>query len=348
MTNQPDFFRTFCKVSRAFSTTLSSEKLLNLIVTSAVDSMNAKAACLFLADEEKDVFVPVAQRGLSENYLHAGPLQAKKIVGAILKGGHLHIKDATSDPRVENHEAKKAEGIASILDVPVMVRDKAIGVLALYSAKPRDFGNDEIDFLSALAEQGGMAIERARLLDRLRNNSRIFLELISSINSTLDIRKILHGLTAEICKALGMKGAVVRLVNDKTDTLDLITTYGLNEQLLKKESATPHPSVSEALRGKTVIVQDLTVDEHNPARAEIMEEGIVSMLSIPIMAKKEVIGVMALYNAAKRKYPVDVLMLVEALAHAGALAIQNASMYLRLQQDKENLEKDMWSHRSWF
>jgi 3-methyladenine DNA glycosylase Tag len=41
-------------------------------------------------------------------------------------------------------------------------------------------------------------------------------------------------------------------------------------------------------------------------------------------------------------------MLVEALAHAGALAIQNASMYLKLQHDKESLEKDIWSHRSWF
>jgi hypothetical protein len=39
---------------------------------------------------------------------------------------------------------------------------------------------------------------------------------------------------------------------------------------------------------------------------------------------------------------------VEALAHAGALAIQNAAVYLKLQQDKESLEKDIWSHRSWF
>jgi len=61
-----------------------------------------------------------------------------------------------------------------------------------------------------------------------------------------------------------------------------------------------------------------------------------------------VIGVMRLYSAVKRDYPEDLLMLVEALAHSGALAIQNASMYLQLQKDKENLEKDVWSHRSWF
>jgi GAF domain-containing protein len=57
---------------------------------------------------------------------------------------------------------------------------------------------------------------------------------------------------------------------------------------------------------------------------------------------------MRLYSGLRRKYPEDLIMLVEALAHTGALAIQNASMYLKLQQDKESLEKDIWSHRSWF
>ena len=80
----------------------------------------------------------------------------------------------------------------------------------------------------------------------------------------------------------------------------------------------------------------------------MIEEGIASMISVPIKSKEEVIGVMRLYSGVHRKYPDDLIMLVEALAHTGALAIQNASMYLQLQQDKENLEKDIWSHRSWF
>jgi len=39
---------------------------------------------------------------------------------------------------------------------------------------------------------------------------------------------------------------------------------------------------------------------------------------------------------------------LKSLARLGGLAIQNASMYLQLQQDKENLEKEIWSHRAWF
>ncbi len=51
-----------------------------------------------------------------------------------------------------------------------------------------------------------MAIERARLLERIRKNSQLFLELAANINSSLDIKKILHILTEEISNTLGMKG----------------------------------------------------------------------------------------------------------------------------------------------
>jgi GAF domain-containing protein len=266
----------------------------------------------------------------------------------VLKGGHLYIQDATRDPRVEHHDIKKAEGIASILDVPVMVSDKAIGILALYTAQQRTFSREEVDFLTALAEQGGRAIEHARLLSRIRNNSMLFLDLVSSINSSLDIRKILHILTAEICQALGMKGASIRLVNEDSGTLDLTTTYGLSEAFLNKGPVYAEKSISDALKGETVVIRDVVTDKRIQYRQETLKEGIVSMLCVPIKSRESVIGVLRLFSADKRDFPDDVLMLVEALAHAGALAIQNASMYLKLQQDKEALEKDIWWHRSWF
>ena len=89
MTKEKDYFKTFCKVSRAFGTAASRAQLLDLIVGSAIDTMDGKAACLFLRDEKQDVFVPVAQKGLSETYLHANPIQAKRVVQALDKEGFL-------------------------------------------------------------------------------------------------------------------------------------------------------------------------------------------------------------------------------------------------------------------
>jgi GAF domain-containing protein len=348
MTKEKDYFRTFCKVSKAFGSTFSKEKLLDLIVESAIETMDAKAACLFLADREKDVFIPTAQKGLSDNYLHAKPLRAKAIVKEVLRGGYLTIRDATSDPRIEHHDVKKAEGIASLLDVPVMVRDEVIGILALYTAAPRDFSSDEIEFLTALAEQGGMAIEQARLLERIRKNSKLFLDLASNINSSLDVKHILHNLTVEICEALSMKGVIIRLLNKESGNLQLVASHGLSDEFLNKGPVSAEKSVAQAMKGETIVIGDVQTDKRIQYRDEALREGIVSMLVVPIKVKDEVIGIMRLCSTVKRDYPEDIIVLVNALAQTGGLAIQNASLYLALQDDMKELKDDIWSHRTWF
>lgn len=348
MTRETDYFKTFCKVSKAFGTTRGRQALLDLIVSSAVETMDGKAACLFLADEEQDVFVPVAQRGLSEKYLHQTPMQAKQVVEKVLQGGYLAIHDATTDPRLENHEEKKAEGIASILVVPVMVNDRPVGVLSLYSGQPREFSGEEAEFLTALAEQGGMAIERARLFSRIKEQARTFYELATTLNSSLDIKKILHILTAEVSDAFGMKGSLIRLINKDEGTLDLVASYGLSEEYLLKGSVSASPSILEALKGETAVVTDVTTDSRVQYKEAARKEGIASLLAVPIKAGDEVIGVLKLYSAAPREFPEDILILVNAVAHSGGLAIQNASMYLMLQEDKQNLENDIWTHKAWF
>lgn len=348
MARKNNYFKAFCKVSKAFGTTLSKSELLDLIVESAIETMDAKAACLFMEDRTKDIYVPVAQKGLSDNYLHAKPIQAKKIADTIVKKGHLAILDATTDPRVENHDLKKAEGIASILDVPVTVKGKTIGILALYTADPKEFSKDEIDFLAALADQGGIAIQQARLLERIRNNSMLFLDLAANINATLDIKEIMHKLTCDICEALGMKGVVIRLVNRETGNLDLVASCGLSQAFLDKGPVSSQKFYDQVIDGETIVISDVKSDNRVQYPDAVTKEGIESMLVAPIRAKEAVIGTMRLCSDQARQYPEDIIMLVNALAQTGGLAIQNASLYLALQDDMKDLKDDMWSHRSWF
>jgi GAF domain-containing protein len=348
MSRETDYFKTFCKISKAFGTAASEQELLDLIVHSAIDTMNGKAACLFLRDRRLDVFVPMAQQGLSDSYLHANPIQAKKVVTALEKEGYLAFPDATSDPRLEHHQAKQAEGIASLLTVPVRVKDSAIGVLSLYTGSRRDFSTSEIEFLRALADQGGIAIEKTRLLNRLQKYATLFLELSTTINSSLDIKQILANLTEGICNTLGMKGALIRLLDEETGLLKLVASHGLSNEFLEKGAIAATQTVTRALNGETIVISDATTDGRIHFKEARKKEGIMSMIVTPILAQDRVIGVMRLYSGVQREFPSDFIVMVKALAHQGGLAIQNASMYLKLQEDKRSLEEDIWSYRSWF
>lgn len=348
MTPKSNYFAAICKVSRAFGTTSSRKEILDLIVESAIKTMHVKAACLFLLDEQKDIFLIAAQKGLSKDYLHSKPIRARKMVDDILKKGYLVIADATKDPRIENPEAKKKEGVVSLLIVPVMVGGKAIGVLTLYTDGPRKFGIDEIDFLTALAEQGGMAVEHTRLVESIREYIRIFLDLSTNINSTLDLKTILNGLTQDVAQALGVKAASIRLLNDDRTSLQLAASYGLSEKYLNKGPISAEKSIAKALKGEPVVVKNASTDKGVQYKKEKKEEGIVSILCVPIKVKDEVIGVLRLYSAVTREFSDQEIALVTAIASHGGLAIQNAGRYLILQQDVKDLKDDTWSHRSWF
>jgi GAF domain-containing protein len=350
MSEQNNYFKTFCKVSRAFGTTLKKETLLDLIVQSAIETMDGKAACLFFEDEQgaSEVFLPIAQKGLSKSYLHEEPKGAKRAAAEIMKTGYIAIHDAATDPRVKNHALKKKEGVVSILVVPVVVKERVKGVLALYTGKPRMFSEEDIQFLTALAEQGGLAIDRARLIMQITRNIRIFTSIAEGLNESLDIKVIMERLSVDMANALNVKAVSVRLIDKEKGVLALVASYGLSEDYLNKGPVRIEKSVTEALAGKTVIISNATINKEVQYRDEKKKEGITSLLTVPIKIKDEVIGVMRYYSETERDFTEGEVMLAEAVASLGGLAIHNASMYLLLQQDMQCLKDDIWSHRSWF
>jgi len=348
MNTATDYFRTICRVSRAFGSALDRDELLHLVVASAIDTMRGKAACLFLEDPSQDIFLPVAQKGLSERYLHTPPGKARPLVDELLQHGHIAVRDAAGDPRSSHPEAKRQEGIASYLVVPVRDGRRVIGVLTLYTADPRDFDADEIAFLTALAEQGGMAIERGRLVGQLRRNAKLFHDLAAGINGTLDVRAIMEKLSRGLTEALGVKGATIRLLDEDRNTLRLVASFGLSEEFLNKGPVFADRSVSQSLKGETVLIPDASRDTRVQYPEAMRAEGIVSILSTPIRARDRVIGVLKLFTGAPREFHEDELTMVRALAHQGGLAIQNASVHMLLQQEMKELKDDIWSHRSWF
>ncbi len=348
MAHDTDYFQNLCRVSRAFSTALKKKQLLELIVNIAVETMSAKAACLFLKGEDPDLFVPAAQKGLSDDYLHIAPEKAKDRIEDLVKNGYLAIPDATKDARAENRKVKKAEGIASILVVPVMVHDRPIGVLALYTAERRDFSEADIAFLTALADQGGIAVDRARLIEHIRKNTKLFYDLSAAINASLDIRQIMTTLTKDLSRAFGAKGVTVQLIDNEDLALKGVSSHGLREPLVKAVSGHKEKGVTEALKGKTTVAPTVRSDTGQADSGAYAKAGIATVISAPIRSGDAVIGVLRIYFGSPRDFYDDEIMMISAFADQAGLAIQNAARHVQVENDLKDLKDDLWSHRSWF
>jgi YesN/AraC family two-component response regulator len=161
---------TFEELKTAISTTLNLKEVLELIVQGVVKVMKFKGSTLSLLDKNREHLKVFAHHGLSKNYVDKGPLDASKSIGeTILSGKHVSVKDASSDPRVQYPREAMREGVVSILSVPLIVRNKVIGALRVYTGEEREFSEDEIKFLYGFAEQVAMAVENARSYEDVKD-----------------------------------------------------------------------------------------------------------------------------------------------------------------------------------
>jgi GAF domain-containing protein len=340
--------RLFNDLSANINASLDLPKIFHILSADLAKTIKVKASSVLLVDEEQGSLERVASYGLSEKYLHRGPLSLERSVLETLESKPVVIKNVATDDRVQFGGQKLEEGIVSILSVPIKTRDKVIGVLRLYSGAPRDFTEDEIMLVTALAYHGGLAIHNARLNEQVKQNTRLFHDLSTNINSSLDLPKIFHILAADIAETLKVKASSVLLVNEAQGSLERVASYGLSEKYLHRGPLSLEKSVSETMEGKPVVIKNAATDNRVQHRKQKIEEGIVSILSAPIKTKEKVIGVLRLYSGIPREFTKGEIMLVTALANQGGLAIQNASMYQLLRDDMKDLQEDIWSHRLWF
>lgn len=350
MAPKTNYFKTMCNLGRAFGTARNRRELLALICRSAKETLNGKAACLYVIVSGKEDLAPVAQQGLSETYFRSRrSTLTRRIVSIIQEEGFFFSSDAVTDSRLDQREAKKAEGIAAILAVPVMVKGRIIGVFCLFADSPREYDEDEREFLMLLAQQAGGVMEHAHLIDQLRQETRLFFDLAVNLSGSLEVRDILNAMTTDLARALGVKAASISLLDENGENLALVASYGLSEKYLKKGPVSSRKNLAQLLKGqKPMVIQDVATDPEVQYRQMKQEEGIVTILSVPVKTKETVIGVLRLYSGVRRGFTKDEIMLVTTLAYLGGLAIQNASLYLICQSDMETLKKELWSHRSWF
>lgn len=162
------YFKLFRDVCKVINSSLDLKEVLKLITENIAELIDIKACTIFLLDRDRNKLNVSATHGLSEAYLSKGPLDADRSIAETLDGQIVLIRDTSSDPRVQYPEEAKREGIASILSVPITVKDQIIGVLRIYTSEQRDFPDDEYELISGLADMGGIAIDNARMYDRLK------------------------------------------------------------------------------------------------------------------------------------------------------------------------------------
>jgi GAF domain-containing protein len=156
-------YETFIRISKAISHSRDPEEVVLLTVESIKHALDVKGCSLFLINRKTKELEVAASFGLSDEYINKGPVSAMKSIAQSLEDGPVAIYDVSDDPRIQYPEEAKKEGITSILSVPIVAHEKLVGAMRVYTSEPWEFTLDDVNFVQALAQFAGMAIDMCRL-----------------------------------------------------------------------------------------------------------------------------------------------------------------------------------------
>jgi len=152
----------------------SLQEVLDKLAETAVKITGVKACSIRLLDEEAGEMHMRSTYGLSEEYRNKGQVtRDDPVIKAAFAGEAVVLDDMRVDGRVGYKEATIKEGLVSQLTVAMTFRNKAIGVLRLYSPKPRHFNEDDIRLARAIGSQCAIAITNAKLYTEAIEAERI-------------------------------------------------------------------------------------------------------------------------------------------------------------------------------
>jgi GAF domain-containing protein len=170
-------YETLIKVTKAISHSKDPEEVVLMTVETIKMSLDAKGCTVFLINRKTNELEVAASFGLSKEYINKGPLSALRSIAESLRDGPVAIYDVADDPRIQYPEAAKKEGIASILSVPIVAGGNLIGAMRVYTADPFEFSLEDVNFIQAMANMTGMAIDMARYYKGLKDSIEILKKL---------------------------------------------------------------------------------------------------------------------------------------------------------------------------
>ncbi len=200
-------FETLANVSRTINSTLNLDEALRVITREACELMRARMCSLMLLNETGEWLDLRASFGAGEAYIKKPHLSVgESLLGVVVRRKKaLQVANVQSDSRYQNVELARKENLVSLLSVPLIFSGQAIGTINVYTAKHYNFSNEEIKILSALAELSAIAIEKARLYERLvdveeqmRQNEKLSAlgllaaEVAHEIRNPLTVMKLLY------------------------------------------------------------------------------------------------------------------------------------------------------------
>ncbi|PYX07732.1 MAG: serine/threonine protein phosphatase [Acidobacteria bacterium] len=248
------------------------------------------------------------------------------------------VGDVTTDPRY----ISGVPDVRSELAVPLIVKNKVIGVIDIESPQPNHFTEEHKRLLTLIASRMAVGIENARLYTRTTRQARTLLllnEIARELTSILNLDELLKRIAELLIRLINYQMFSILLVDPTGEKLQHRFSLRFQENIhLKHDIPIGEGVVGYAVQQKEVVlVSDVTKDSHYI----LLNPETRSELAAPLIYKDKVIGVLDLEHTRRGFFTDDHERTITTLAAQVAIAIENARLYEQIERQEKRLERDL-------
>lgn len=222
-------FESLVKISETITSEKYLDEILDLVVVITAEMLNSKICSIMLLDEKKETLMMKATQCLSKAYTTKPHLKvATSLSGEVVRSKVSRaVFDVTKEKQYMFRDMARQENLNSMLLVPMVVKDEAIGVLNVYTKEPHEFTKEEIDALQIVANQAAVAIENTRLMEealkvrdaletrKLTERAKGILMESQNVNEATAY-KIMRKKSMDLCRSMKEIAEAIILTSDMT------------------------------------------------------------------------------------------------------------------------------------
>jgi signal transduction histidine kinase len=330
------------QVGNVIHSTLDPQQALQLILQEAVRLMRASSGSVVLINPNNGLLEIHASTGLPPDASELKLRVGQGITGWVARTGKpARVGDVRRDARY----IMLRDDVRSELAVPLEVLGTIRGVLNVDSPGENAFSEADQELLEELAVQAAKVIHNTWLYEQSRLKARLLETLVSvsqTINSALNVNEALQVITREACALMEARMCSLLLLDETGQWLDLRASSGAGEVYLKK----PRLSVDESFLGvvvrrkKPMQLENVQASALYQNIAMARREGLVSLLSAPLVFGGQTIGTLNVYTGRPRSFSNEEIHILTALAELSAIAIEKARLYERIVDVEEQLRQN--------
>ena len=335
-------------VSRELASHLDLVPLLARVLKLTLETVGGEHGSIVVLDEQS--------KAIEGTYFYEGKLHhhtatqlADTLVGG-LAGWVVENREAALIPNVleDDRWLKRDFEIQekikrSAICVPIMARERIVGVLTLVHPEEGHFTADDLSLLTAISDQGGMAIENARLFSS-EQKRRIFAstlqEITQIVNASLDPSQVYPLILEQLERVIDYDSASIFL--HEGDRLQLVAAQGFSEDIAQRGYSLPDDEnllVGRVLHNMyTVFIEDVQAEQGWVISEDIPETSKVrGWIGTPLIVQDKPVGILTVNRHEPSTFEPDELEIVAAFAHQTSTAVANAQFYAQSQRQMKAL-----------